>query len=83
MDEDNKTWYISGSLFLKLPLITTKKIIQQEQDSIEKEIVTIDASIKSQTKDLLELEGRQDEFKGFELKPVKFEDLGDDDVRML
>lgn len=75
--------FLSGSLFLKLPSHQIKDIIEKEQKYIDEETKRIDESIKEYTKELLILEGKYEEFKGFDLKPVNLDDLSIDDMKKL
>lgn len=68
---------------MKLPVGQTKSIIQKEQENIEKELRTVEESIKKNTKELLAIEGRQNELKGFDLTPINLDELNNDEVRMM
>lgn len=83
MKNNEKLTFLSGSLFLKLPSNQIKEIIEREQKSIDEETNRIDESIKEYTKELLILEGKYDEFKGFGLKPVNLDDLSVNDMKKL
>jgi len=65
----------SGDMFIKISTDKAKKIINQDQNKIEKEIDTLRKNMKDNISKLNKLEGTQDSANPFMMKPTNLSDL--------
>uniref|UniRef100_A0A6B2LQK1 Uncharacterized protein n=1 Tax=Arcella intermedia TaxID=1963864 RepID=A0A6B2LQK1_9EUKA len=71
---DKDQWLFLGSFFLKKKKQDVIKIINTDQKTMDEEGERVQQSIKAKTTKLHQLEGRANEVKGFNLKPLGKED---------
>jgi chaperonin cofactor prefoldin len=67
---ERDTWLLLGNCFIQLPTNDVVDMLTTEQATIEKELETTNAQLKKNVEQLLLLEGLQDEYAGFNLKPM-------------
>lgn len=63
-----------GSMFIKMPHLKTKEMIQKDQEHLDKEIERLRSQLKVKVNRLLEAQGKP-ELKGFNLNPLNQDEL--------
>jgi hypothetical protein len=67
---ERDSWLLIGNCFIQLPTNQIIDIISTEQEHIKEELEKTNAELKKNVEQLLLLEGLQDDFAGFNLKPM-------------
>ncbi|CAH1765937.1 9948_t:CDS:2 [Entrophospora sp. SA101] len=76
LKNEDKVWANFGNFFLKLENENVKTYIQEEQQNLEKEILSLRETIKEKAAELENLEkGEIQKMKGFDLKGITASDL--------
>uniref|UniRef100_A0ABK0L7D5 p53 and DNA damage-regulated protein 1 n=1 Tax=Rattus norvegicus TaxID=10116 RepID=A0ABK0L7D5_RAT len=63
-----------GNMFIKMPHLKTKEMIQKDQEHLDKEIERLRSQLKVKVNRLLEAQGKP-ELKGFNLNPLNQDEL--------
>jgi hypothetical protein len=67
---ERDSWYLLGNCFIQMPTTQVIDILSTEQQHIEQELEKTNRELKKNVEQLLLLEGLQDDFAGFNLKPM-------------
>ncbi|XP_065300402.1 p53 and DNA damage-regulated protein 1-like isoform X2 [Dermacentor albipictus] len=75
LEEDvHRPWVCIGNMFMKIPKLRTKELLEQEQEKLEDEIGSLRKKLKKNVQSLREMEGRP-EVQGFSLEPLSREEM--------
>ncbi|XP_066481204.1 p53 and DNA damage-regulated protein 1 [Tiliqua scincoides] len=70
----DKVMVCFGSMFVQLPKMKTKDMLQRDQELLDKEIAKLREELKVKVSRLLEAQGKP-ELKGYSLKPLGTEEM--------
>jgi len=71
----DEVWLFVGQFFMKKKTTDVRNILQKDQQIMQEETDKINSTMKAKSTQLHELEGRANQMKGFNLKPLSGEDL--------
>ncbi|CAE1314806.1 unnamed protein product [Acanthosepion pharaonis] len=71
---NNKCWVCIGNMFLKLPKKSTKNLLENDFNQLDREINSIRNDLKPKMNKLRDLENK-DDLKGFNLEPLTKDEI--------
>ncbi|XP_034054552.1 p53 and DNA damage-regulated protein 1 [Gymnodraco acuticeps] len=73
-EDTEKVKVCLGNMFIKLPKLKTREMIQKDQEQLDKEINELRKGLKAKVNRLNELQGKP-ELRGYSLSPLSTEEI--------
>ncbi|XP_035518210.1 p53 and DNA damage-regulated protein 1 [Morone saxatilis] len=74
MSDSEKVKVCFGNMFIKLPKLKTKEMIQKDQEQLDKEINDLRKGLKAKVNRLNEMQGKP-ELRGYNLSPLSSDEM--------
>ncbi|XP_075680386.1 pdrg1 prefoldin-like subunit [Dermatophagoides pteronyssinus] len=75
-DDDGQNIYICmGNMFIKHPIKRARSLIQRDQNIVNEQIEILHKNVKNNVEKIQELEGKSEQFRTFNLKPLNSSEM--------
>ncbi|OTF69956.1 hypothetical protein BLA29_011775 [Euroglyphus maynei] len=74
-NDDENVYICMGNMFIKHPIHRARSLIQDDQKMVNEQIETIHQTVKNNVQRIQEMEGKAENFRTFNLKPLNASEM--------